>query len=358
MRLILSIILSSVSIVLFGQNSLTVKGTFPNDNYKGQSVYLNEFDDSFKYVVLDSCVVSDNRTFELKTKLTDNKPKVGLVMVPKIDPEIQPMSFIVIEQGTIKMTLGEDSKISGTAGNDEFQKFFTAQNDIIRQLYELRESGTPDNTKYLSLMSDLRKSLYTYVDKNIDNRVGEFFLVEASGLLDATQFTELLDKTRKEFSNKKEIKQLKNKLLAKTPSIGDQYLDISMNNPEGQEISLSDYVGKNKVVLIDFWASWCGPCRKEMPTVVEAYEKYKSKGFEIVGISLDESQLSWEKSIKAMNMTWPQMSDLGGWNSEAAQLYKVTSIPATFLVDQDGKVIAKNLRGEQLLQQLESLLNN
>lgn len=108
--------------------------------------------------------------------------------------------------------------------------------------------------------------------------------------------------------------------------------------------------------MIDFWASWCGPCRKEMPNVVEAYKAFKDKGFGIVGISLDENADKWKEAITALNITWPQMSDLQGWNNAGAKLYGVNSIPATVLVDQEGTIVARNLRGDAIKSKLNELL--
>ena len=108
--------------------------------------------------------------------------------------------------------------------------------------------------------------------------------------------------------------------------------------------------------MIDFWASWCGPCKREMPTVVEAYDMYKNKGFGVVGVSLDNNAESWKQAIKEWNITWPQMSDLKGWQCEGASLYGVRAIPATVLVDQQGTIIARNLRGAALMKKLGELM--
>ena len=110
-------------------------------------------------------------------------------------------------------------------------------------------------------------------------------------------------------------------------------------------------------VVVDFWASWCGPCRREMPNIVEAYAKYKGKNFEIVGVSLDQDADKWKDAIKKLNITWPQMSDLKGWQNEGAQLYAVNSIPHTMLVDADGTILARGLHGEALQAKLEEVLN-
>ena len=130
--------------------------------------------------------------------------------------------------------------------------------------------------------------------------------------------------------------------------------DFSQNNPDGEALSLSDF--KGKIVLLDFWASWCGPCRRENPNVVKVYEKYKDKGFEILGISLDRGREKWLQAIEADGLTWPQVSDLKGWQNEVALLYGVRSIPHTVLIGKDGEVIANKLRGPALEAKLAEIL--
>jgi len=144
-------------------------------------------------------------------------------------------------------------------------------------------------------------------------------------------------------------------------NIGDTAPELAFNNPDGKEIKLSSMRGN--VVLIDFWASWCGPCRRENPNVVAAYEKYSkakfkdAKGFEVLGVSLDKNQASWVKAIEADNLHWTyHMSDLGGWGSQPAAIYNVRSIPASFLVDANGVIVAKNLRGQALHIELDKLV--
>ena len=134
------------------------------------------------------------------------------------------------------------------------------------------------------------------------------------------------------------------------------YTDISLPGPQGQTVKVSDYVGKNKLVLIDFWASWCGPCIGELPNVVKAYELYHDKGLEIVGVSLDKDKASWVQAIAQTGQKWPQMSDLKGWDCEGAALYGIQSIPANVLINEQGEIVARDLRGDFLLKEVESRL--
>jgi len=137
--------------------------------------------------------------------------------------------------------------------------------------------------------------------------------------------------------------------------IGKMAPDFTMNDAEGNPVALSSF--KGKYLLIDFWASWCGPCRRENPHVVELYAEFKDKGFDILGVSLDQKKDAWLKAIEDDKLTWNHVSDLKGWGNEAAKLYAVSGIPHTVLLDKEGKIIAKNLRGDDLRNKVAELLN-
>ena len=151
-----------------------------------------------------------------------------------------------------------------------------------------------------------------------------------------------------------QIQDVTNKQKNTAP--GAKFINFEMPDPAGKMVQLSDYVGKGKVVLIDCGASECGQCIREMAELVALAKEYKGKKVEIVGVSIDNNGDAWKDAIKKFNMTWPQMSDLKGWNCEGAKLYAVNSIPCTVLVDCDGIIVARNLRGAALAEEIAKLV--
>ena len=155
----------------------------------------------------------------------------------------------------------------------------------------------------------------------------------------------------------KQIKRIAEHInvLNKT-AVGKPFIDFEMQASDGKTIKLSDIVSKNKYTLIDFWASWCAPCRSEMPNVIEAYNEFHEKGLAIVGISVDGNENAWKNSIKEWNMPWIHLSDLKGTDNVAATLYGIKSIPSTILIAQDGTIVARNLRAGAIREKLLELL--
>ena len=184
------------------------------------------------------------------------------------------------------------------------------------------------------------------------------FLMLAAGLLLTTSCNQKVKVT----DSKQKIKVFDSETneeidLAAATGINSKFVDLGLPGPQGQTVWVGDYVGQNKLVLIDFWASWCGPCIRELPNVVKAYERFHDKGLEIVGVSLDKDKASWLAAIEQTGQKWPQMSDLKGWDCAGAQIYGIQSIPANVLIDSQGKIVARDLRGDDLLKEVESRLS-
>ena len=171
-------------------------------------------------------------------------------------------------------------------------------------------------------------------------------------LVDVVEALSYIDKS---IANTKMV-QLANKRVndIKGTTVGYTATNFSQSTPEGKKVSLTDFRGK--YVLIDFWASWCRPCRMENPNVVAAYNRFKDKGFTVLGVSLDSNRDPWLAAIQQDNLTWTHVSDLKGWGNEVGKLYGVTGIPQNFLIDKEGKIVAKDLRGAALDEKLAEII--
>ncbi len=225
------------------------------------------------------------------------------------------------------------------AANDN-QKVAMLQNKAM----SLVEKG---KTQLVALLKQQPASLALF------NLLQDPNLVDKDNNLDL--FVQSAEKFKKDWPTSpftKELVSMTEKI--KVTAVGQLAPEIALPNPSGQIVKLSSLRGK--YVLIDFWAKWCGPCRKENPNVVRAYHRFKSKGFEVFGVSLDRNKQEWMQAIQEDGLVWTQVSDLQYFNSQAARDYNIQAIPFSILLDKDGKIIAKNLRGAALEQKLEEVL--
>ena len=328
----------------------------------GELVYLQEVKGR-EMVKLDSAVVTAGAfTFNGRQDVAANR---YITYTPAEGKG--KMTDFFLENGNIAVTFGEETTVAGTPNNEIYQAYKKeagALNKEMRALYgKFKEEGLTEEQKaeiekqYEELDNKLNDLTFKTIDANITNAVGIHLWPANSYSMELEQLKALAAKVPAEFQSNERIANLLKRIevLEKTAA-GQKFTDFSMPDPEGNIIKLSDEISKNKYTLVDFWASWCGPCRAEMPNVIAAYKEFNKKGFGIVGVSLDSDAAKWKDAIKTMNMTWTHMSDVKGWQCEGAALYGVNSIPATVLVAQDGTIVARNLRGEAIAEKLKELL--
>ena len=283
------------------------------------------------------------------------------------------LAFLILDATPTTVTVTSDSTtVTGSELNNRLSALNTtsehqikALQDILMQINRLMRQYksaqaipadllSPLQTRFADVMQRQRLFLHRLLASNRNNLIPVPFITMYSDLIAPDTLAAYL-KTYPHRGNRM-LKDIVGLVEAEErKATGAPFTDIALNDMAGKTVRLSDYVGKGNYVLVDFWASWCGPCRAEMPNVRNVYNRFHPKGFEIVGISLDSQSDDWQHATEQMGITWPQMSDLKGWKSEAATLYGVRSIPFTLLFDPDGKVVATGLRGESLMQKLEQV---
>ena len=267
-----------------------------------------------------------------------------------------------LENGKINVALTKvNDSATGTVSNDIYQPIrekyktnFKKQIDLGTELQKDKDTMSEEvraqkMAEYEAIENEGVQIMKDAIAQQITNVVGVTLLKQNFYYLTVEELEPLIPQIPATYDNDKTVQRIKeNFTKMKATAVGQKFTDFEMNNLDGKPVKLSDYVGKGKVVLVDFWDSWCGPCRREMPNLVEIYQQYKGKNFEIVGVSLDRKAEDWKDMTKKLNITWPQMSDLKFWQSEGAQIYAVSSIPHTMLIDAEGTIIARGLHGKEL----------
>lgn len=348
-----------------------IAGTVSDTALNGQYVYLYPYGDR-EAAPLDSALV-DNGTFTLNgvqetPALRTLRFNSEVIKPVRVSAGLNaPFSAtFTLENAALKVVLDSISTVTGTPENDmfaAFQKELLAINDEMKQIFaearsEDRAIVEAAEAKYEKVSDRLSTVVKNYLSASPNALMAGKILSDFRYNLSEEDQNEILAKADSVFKSAPGVEQLIAHLeILKKVAVGEKFTDFEMADVKGEVKKLSDYVGQGKYVLVDFWASWCGPCRREMPNLVSLYKQYKSKGFEIVGVSLDNDKAAWEKGIKELNITWPQLSDLKGWQNEGAALYGVNSIPHVLLIDKEGTIIAKQLHGEKLSQKLEELFN-
>ncbi|MCD0465176.1 TlpA disulfide reductase family protein [Flavobacterium sp. ENC] len=306
------------------ESNLKLKGTVADTVVS--YVYLQKFHNKM-FTTIDSAKVKDGN-FSFKTKV-----KIPELYGLSVNTEESPL-YIFLEKSPINVKLSTKKYYSASVvEGSESQNLFDAY----------RKAKDPEISKFIT--------------ENPKSIVSAYVLYRNwSYRLTPEQITgniALLDKSLQNTTYVKELKELVTVLDGL--AVGKKAPDFTANDPQGKAVRLSENL--KGYTLVDFWASWCGPCRRENPNVVAAYREFHDKGFNIVGVSLDKKKENWIKGIQEDNLSWLHVSDLLFWNSAVAKLYGVRAIPGNYLVDSKGIIVAKNLHGEELQTTLKSLLN-
>ncbi|MBA3663310.1 MAG: AhpC/TSA family protein [Bacteroidetes bacterium] len=285
----------------------------------------------------------------------------------------QPNLIFFADASNVKASLIGDSiynsKVEAGQTQKDYLEYRTVINNFVAQQQKLQtdyNAATQSNdynalnairAEYGSLNTQFISGLKNFVKMHPKSAVSGFIIYNDMNNpnIPYEDVLEALSYVDKSIEETKFIK-LANKRVesVKGTMVGYPATNFSQNTPDGKPLKLSDF--KGKYVLVDFWASWCGPCRQENPNVVAAFSKYKDKGFTILGVSFDSNKDKWVEAIQKDNLTWSHVSDLKGWGNEVGKMYSITSIPQNILVGKDGKIIAKNLRGAALEEKLAEII--
>ncbi|QNL48924.1 AhpC/TSA family protein [Olivibacter sp. SDN3] len=282
-------------------------------------------------------VLSNGEKVGFKANLEDPDGKYD-ISGSEISSKIKAFSEINMHYANIS------KKIEG-----EFQMRLGAEPDKEK---EIREELL---NKYKTNLTEFSQDVLAFSQRNIDNLAGFYAISSLDPVEYEQEMMAYADSIKNKFPQNAAVRDFVTHMAELKPlSIGNRAPDFELMNEKGKNVKLSDFRGQ--YTLVDFWASWCVPCREENPNIVSQYNIFKDRNFTVLGVSLDNNQAAWVKAIKDDKLTWIHVSDLQAWNSKAAELYKVSSIPASFLLDPEGVIIAKNLRGIALAEFLQKTL--
>ncbi len=329
----------------------------------GASVFLV---DALSSECIDSAVVADG-AFRMKGK-ADKDAFMNLNVLGSN------WTFLFFNDGKPVQVDLSNNTLSGSDLNNRVTEadlktdaMYRQYNAFIEELSALpEEEQTAKMPEYREWFGKLRDCYLGVVEENKDNLVPVAFIQTIRSMAGPDKFEELLN-SGAPFASHPYVLDLKRKIdesmarqkeaeEKKQAVIGQKFLDLEEADTDGNAHKLSEFVGQGKWVLVDFWASWCGPCKAEMPNVVAAYKKYHDKGFDIVGLSFDREKDPWVAAITEWEMPWIHLSDLKYWNSTASDVYSVNSIPDNLLIDPEGTVVARGLRGEELEAKLAEVI--
>lgn len=341
-----------------------VTGELPA-SFNGCKIFINQYQGR-NMVALDSAVVAEGK-FAMSGKMAE--PSICTLSAKDAEGKGH-YAPIVIEDTPAMVSFANNNLMVKGGRRNQALDFFTTKIQNLANVpngealvKEYRDSTTTKTRKeeIEKMFNDAQEKFAVeakkFVNENTDNIVGAYIFANIYNNYENEEVDALVAQAGDEFKGDKNVKRILEVLeKSKLRKVGAKFTDFAQPDKDGNIHHLSEYVAKNKYLLVDFWASWCGPCRAEMPNVKAAYEKYHAKGFEILGVSLDNNKDKWLNAIKTLELPWHHVSDLKGWQCEASGMYGVQGIPCTMLIAQDGTIVATDLRGEELDKKLAELL--
>jgi peroxiredoxin len=363
------------------QKKFEVNGTISNNTAK--MIYLEEIPMvTMQRIVVDSAALGKDGRYVLKAD-----SKEAIVYNLRLDQNAYPFASVINDVPKITVDakfnkennqFAESYDVKGSVASKEMKDFMYDFNNKLQAIFynnrnadSLQKAGVPDSVLIVlqnertGIAAETKRLSLQFINKSGNPALTIFelgyyqstagnpaFKLEA---LTNEEVTNIINNAAVKFPDHSGVAAVKRSLEAKMKEmqglVGQPAPEISLPDINGKEVKLSSFRGK--YVLVDFWASWCGPCRNENPNVVKAYNKYKDKNFTVLGVSLDEEKDDWGKAIQKDGLTWTHVSDLKHWNSVVVPLYHIEGIPYNVLVDPNGTVIAENLRGPMLEAKLE-----
>ncbi|MGV3459314.1 MAG: redoxin domain-containing protein [Flavobacterium sp.] len=364
------------------ENEFEIEGKI-DKSLDGKNVILEKQGGYMGFVPVDTAKV-ENGKFVFKGTVTD--PELHFVNIEGMQGKVE----LILEHGEIELDVDKDSifktKQGGTFNNEKLNEYYTDINKIRKKMIDFQKKNQDAmmkaykandtvamsklNKVYSEISKEMQDNAYKFVEKNPKAYITVLLIKQMAGMQskpmsEIKKYYDALDADLKKTKEGKELgEMIKNNgmppAVPQTPegdaaaTPGKQAAGFSAPNPDGKTVSLKESLGK--VTIIDFWASWCPPCRKENPAVVAMYKELHPKGLNIIGVSLDDNKDSWKKAIAADGLTWTHVSNLKKWNDPIAKLYGVESVPATFVLDAEGNIVARDLRGAELKAKVKELL--
>lgn len=360
---LLTAALATMALISCNQESFKVNVEL--QNAEGKMIYLQNADID-NTVNIDSTIITNNLAV-FKVKKDDPAIFYGLKIA---DTETELHFFSENHNVSVKGDANDPENVIITASkaqellNEYIKELTKSERELVAAFDRYKIAREANDTVALAQIIEEFNTLsenqdnYTslFITKNSNNIIAPFLVYYNRDSYELDELNDFVANFNIEQENVFSKKLDEYIATLQRVDVGQPYLDFAQETPEGDLMSLSQLVGKSKLLLVDFWASWCGPCRAENPNVVAVYNEFHEKGFDVLGVSLDMKKENWIKAIEDDGLIWHNISDLKYWNNEAAKAYCITSIPSNLLLDENGIIIAKDLRGEDLRNKVSEIL--